>query len=113
MKFKTFALVAATFSALSITAAIPAFAGDNYAANNGSSHAVASDRKIEITPSTRYVNVTHGEVITFVVGEKSFTLSFDDSSNVNAIDLQQAAPSGMLDHAVTIYVRKNPYMDGA
>jgi hypothetical protein len=106
MRFKT--LISAV-AALSITVALPAFAGDAAQATQTAS----TGRVISIAPGTTSINVTRGEVVTFVVGEKSFAWNFNQPSTISEIDLQQVAPSGVLDHAVKVYVRRNPLTDGA
>lgn len=74
----------------------------------------AATRTIVITPSTRYVNVTGGETIAFLVGDKAFGWSFNGIQNTPAFDLSRAAPAGVLDHKVLAYVAPNPlYMDDA
>ncbi|HKU06944.1 MAG TPA: CzcE family metal-binding protein [Bradyrhizobium sp.] len=67
----------------------------------------AAARTIVITSDTKYVNVTGGETIRFVVGEKSFLWNFDGRM-IDSFDLNRTAPLGMLDHRVTVYVAPNP-----
>lgn len=73
---------------------------------------LAAERVIVIGSQTRYVNVTGGEIIRFDVGTKSFTWHFDGALSVTNFPLQQVAPAGVLDHAVTAYVRPNPLFIG-
>ncbi|MBS0448904.1 MAG: CzcE family metal-binding protein [Proteobacteria bacterium] len=63
-------------------------------------------RTIVITPSTNYVNVTGGEIIRFVVGNKSMAWNFNGRSG--SFDLARAAPA-LIDHKVTAYIAPNPY----
>lgn len=73
----------------------------------------AATRTIVITPDTRYVNVTGGEVVTFVVGDKAFAWSFNGTRYVAPFDLSITAPPGVLDHAVIAYIAPDPrYMGG-
>lgn len=72
----------------------------------------AAERSIVIGPETHHVNVTGGEIVRFTVGEKSFTWHFDGAINVTRFPLQQIAPTGLLDHEVTAYVRPNPFFIG-
>ena len=73
----------------------------------------AAGRAIAIPPGTRYVNVQGGEVVRFDVGgNKSFAWSFSGSVVVTSFDLARVAPSGMLDHSVTVYVSPNPLYIG-
>lgn len=67
------------------------------------------DRVIVITGATRYVNVTGGTTVRFVVGERSFSWNFQNGTvSLIPFDLGRIAPQGMLDHAVTAYVSDNP-----
>ncbi|WP_211444408.1 CzcE family metal-binding protein [Collimonas humicola] len=72
----------------------------------------AATRTIVITPDTSYVNVTGGEIIKFVVGDKSFAWNFDGADYLEKFDLNQTAPPGMLDHRVIAYVAANPLYSG-
>jgi hypothetical protein len=63
-----------------------------------------SSRTIVIKPETRHVNVEGGSTVTFVSGDKSFTWVFNGPGNVGAFDLNEVAPTGMLDHRVRAYV---------
>jgi hypothetical protein len=73
----------------------------------------AATRTIVITPDTRYVNVTGGEIVTFVVGDKAFAWSFNGTRYVAPFDLSMTAPPGVLDHAVIAYVAPDPrYLGG-
>ena len=66
-------------------------------------------RTIVIQPGTRFVNVTHGEVVKFVDNDQTFAVRFDGT--VNAFRLNALAPDGALDHPVTAYVAPNPAAD--
>jgi hypothetical protein len=73
----------------------------------------AATRTIVITPDTRYVNVTGGEIVTFVVGDKAFAWSFNGTRYVAPFDLSMTAPPGVLDHKVLAYVAPDPrYLGG-
>lgn len=73
----------------------------------------AATRTIVIQPDTRWVNVTGGEIIKFVVGNQVFTWNFNTSPTVGNFDLRQAAPAGVFDHQVQAYVAPNPlYLGG-
>jgi len=68
-----------------------------------------ADQVIVVTDATRYVNVTGGSTVRFVVGGQSFTWCFQNgSAQVVPFDLQQIAPQGLLTHRVTAYVSDNP-----
>ena len=63
-------------------------------------------RTIAIHPTTRYINVTGGEIVRFTVGDKSFAWNF--SGRPSSFDLSVVAPPGILDRKVTAYVAPNP-----
>ena len=68
----------------------------------------AAQRTIVITPETKYVNVTGGEVVKFVVGEQSFAWHFDVAMTVSAFELNQVAPTGLLAQKVVTYITPDP-----
>ena len=70
-----------------------------------------AQRTIVITPTTRYVNVTEGDVVRFVADGKTFAWNFDSPPDVSSFDLSRVAPAGALDHPVTAYVARNQYLD--
>lgn len=72
----------------------------------------AAEKTIEILPQTKWVNVTGGENIRFVIEDKSFAWVFNVAATVNAFDLQRIAPPGMLDRPVTAYVAPDPRYTG-
>jgi hypothetical protein len=65
-------------------------------------------RTIVIRPDTRYVNVTEGDVIKFVSGDKTFAWKFDTALTVRDFDLNEVAPPGTLDHPVRAYIAVGP-----
>jgi len=65
------------------------------------------DRTIAIDGKTKWVNVTEGETIRFLVGGKIFAWIFD--SYDQGKDLKQIAPKGMLgDRSIKVYVGVRP-----
>lgn len=68
----------------------------------------AATRTIVISPATNAVNVTGGEIVRFVVGDKSFAWNFDGATSAMAFALNLTAPAGVLDHEVFAYVAPNP-----
>ena len=69
----------------------------------------SADRVIVLTDATRFVNVTGGQTVRFVVGQQSFAWTFQNgSAHVAPFDLEDIAPKGMLSHRVTAYVADNP-----
>ena len=70
-----------------------------------------AQRTVVITPTTRYVNVTEGDVVEFISNGKTFAWNFDSPPDVSSFELNRVAPAGALDHHVTAYVARNPYLD--
>ncbi|PUA16936.1 CzcE family metal-binding protein [Glaciimonas sp. PCH181] len=70
--------------------------------------ASAATRTIVITPSTKFVNVTGGERVRFVAGDKTFGWNFDGALQVTSFDLNRIVPANVLDHEVVAYVTPNP-----
>jgi hypothetical protein len=65
-------------------------------------------RTLNITPQTKHVNVTGGEIIDFKVGDKAFAWHFFVASSISSFDLKRVAPPGVLDHSVIAYVAPDP-----
>jgi hypothetical protein len=61
-------------------------------------------RTITITGSTKWVNVTHYEVVRFVSNGREFTWYFDGVAQPRPFDLTEIAPANFVDHRVTVYV---------
>lgn len=69
-----------------------------------------ADRSVSITDATPFVNVTGGESVKFVAGDKTFTWRFDGKAG--AVKLSEIAPNGFGGKDVTIYVAPNPMYSG-
>jgi len=69
---------------------------------------LAVPRTITITPDTRWVNVTSGDTVRFIVGEQTFAWNFQVSSTITSFYLNQVAPPGMLARQISVYVAPNP-----
>lgn len=68
---------------------------------------------IVIRPDTKWVNVTGGDTIRFVVGDKDFAWAFNVAGSVMSFDLNRVAPPGVLDHRVVAYIAPDPrYIGG-
>jgi hypothetical protein len=71
-------------------------------------------RTIPINAKTKYVNVTAHETVKFEANGNAFAINFRGSSATefafvpSAVDLNQLAPAGVLDHRVTVYVAPDP-----
>ncbi len=72
-------------------------------------HDESADRTIVLDAGAKWVNVTGGETIRFVVGGKSFSWRFDTYSTSPMFDLDKIAPAGMLDgRPIKVYVSPDP-----
>lgn len=73
----------------------------------------SADQVVVITDTTRHVNVKGGTTVRFVVGDQTFTWSFQNgSAHVTPFDLETIAPKGVLTHPVTTYVADStPYVN--
>jgi hypothetical protein len=69
--------------------------------------AAAATKTIVVTPDTQYVNLIGGEIVCFVVGDKSFTWSFDGAYFPAAVDISKVS-NGLLQHPLIAYVESNP-----
>ena len=66
-----------------------------------------------ITPETKWVNVTGGDVVKFVAGDQSFAWAFNVASSISSFDLNRVAPPGVLGRKVMVYVAPDPkYIGG-
>lgn len=68
------------------------------------SDAGASGRVIEVTPETRYLNVTNGEVVTIRVGDANFTWQVNAAPNVDAVPLAGILPAGTPVTGAWVYI---------
>jgi hypothetical protein len=69
----------------------------------------AATRTIQIDDRVRYVNVTGGEIIRFIVGDQAFAWNFDSAQEIPPFNLQLIAPPGIvIGHEVLVYVALNP-----
>jgi len=98
-------LAALTLSAASLSAAALTF-GDLY---GEPAEASLADRTVVVTPSTKFVNVKHGEVVKIVAGGKEFAWNFDGIEQ--PFELAKIAPQGAIDHNVRVYIERSE-MDG-
>lgn len=94
-----------------LAVAAPAFANHPAANPNLGTpmHDQSADRTIVLGAGAKWVNVTGGETIRFVVGGKSFAWRFDTYSTSPAFELDKIAPAGMLDgRSIKVYVSPDP-----
>lgn len=96
-------------------AAAPVFANHPAANPNWGTpvHDERAGRTIVIGAGTKWVNVTGGETIRFVVGGKSFSWLFDTYNASPVFDLDKIAPAGMLDgRSIKVYASPDPLYQG-
>ncbi|MET3135106.1 hypothetical protein AAKU55_005409 [Oxalobacteraceae bacterium GrIS 1.11] len=72
----------------------------------------AATRTVVINSDTKWVNITGGEVVKFVIGDTSFAWSFDAPNANGVFDLSQIAPNGILNHPVRAYLAADPLYKG-
>jgi heavy-metal resistance protein CzcE len=92
------AVAALTLSAASLSANALT-AGDLYGEPANPSYA---ERTIMVSPQTRFINVTRGEIVKLKVGSQEFAWDFDGLAQ--PFELSKIAPQGALDHSVRVYV---------
>jgi len=63
-----------------------------------------TERVVEIRPGARWANVTNGQTVKFVVGDKSFKFHVWTMPNVNAFDLDKIAPTDVKAAGIKVYV---------
>lgn len=95
--FAALTLSAASLSANALTAA------DLYGQPASTAYA---ERTIVITPQTRFINVTRGEVVNVKAGSRQFAWDFNGLAQ--PFELNKVAPEGALDHSVRVYIAAAP-----
>lgn len=70
--------------------------------------APAATRTVVVAPSTKYVNVDQGDVVTFLIDGNAFTWQFDTLRSETSFDLAEIVPVGVNVHGVRVYVAPNP-----
>lgn len=110
LKNLSLALTLAIAGACAAHAAAPSGSAADY----GSAIAGATTgRVIEVTPRTRHINVTQGEVVTLRMGGESLTWQVRTFPNVSVFPLSKIAPQGALSQPVSVYVAADPvYQNG-
>jgi hypothetical protein len=83
------------------------------AADLGSTAPASAQAKvIDLAASTKYVNVTDGDTVRFVQGDRSFTWHVETFPNHDVFKLSRIAPAEMHVDGVKVYVAANPlYID--
>ncbi len=75
------------------------------------------DREIVVAPNTRWINVTAGQVVRFVLADTAnasaaFTWHFDAFSG-GVADLRRLAPDGMVAPNIKVYIAKDSHYSGS
>ena len=68
----------------------------------------AATQIVIIHPDTKWANIESGQIVRFVIGNKTFTWALNNSQEVASFDLNRVTPPGLLDHRVTIYLTPDP-----
>ena len=100
------AVAALTLSAASISA-FALTPGDMY--GEPAAADAAYDRTIVVTPQTKFINVTHGEIVNLKVGGKDIAWNFDGVAG-QPFDLSKIAPEA--GQNVRVYVQTEMQRDG-
>jgi len=96
------------------TASLSSWAGSTPANPLGeAAPSSAASRTIVVTNDTSWLEVKVGEIVNFVIGDKSFSWNFDGDITMSEIDLNKIAPSGALNRLVKVYIDRTPPYDGA
>src|SRR5689334_8727728 len=90
------------FAAVALSASLSANALTTGDAYGEPADAACAERTIVVTPTTKYINVTHGEVVKLKVGDKEISWAFDGVAR--PFELNKIMPEGSLDHPVRVYV---------
>src|SRR5262245_66134501 len=94
------------FAAMTLSAAsVSAFAlttGDMY--GEPATGDYTPNRTIVVTPQTKYINVTHGEIVNLKVGGKDIAWNFDGVA-AQPFDLSKIVPEA--DHKVRVFVERS------
>jgi hypothetical protein len=117
MDIRSHVVLRTVICAACLLAAAPSFSWSSKYSPSGDRHDLYGDlvsaegatRTIVIKPETKWVNVEGGEIIRFVVGDKSFGWAFNVGDGVSSFDLSLVAPPGLLNNRhVMAYVSPDP-----
>lgn len=100
---KQFLIVAA----FALTLPLTAMAVNHTHVKGSAATATAGTRVIHVLPKTKHVNVTQGDTVKFVVGDKSFTWHFDTLQASASFLLSTIAPASFETHSIRVYVSPN------
>ena len=103
MKFITPTLAALSLSAASLSAA--AITQDDLYGESAQS--AQAEYMMTVADSARFVNVSHGDVVTFNAGGKEFTWKFNGLES--KFELAKIAPADTATNGVHVYVTPQPW----
>jgi len=86
-----------------------ASAGNAY---GSAASAAAAQRQIDVSASTKWINVVNGETVRFNVDGQSFVWNFGTLRGETSFDLSAIAPKGLHVPMVRVYVASNPLYHG-
>jgi hypothetical protein len=95
-------LIPAVASIALSVASLSAFAMTNADYYGEATSAAAAERTIVVGPTTKNVNVDHGEIVKFVANGQEFVWDFDGT--LPSFNLKQIAPEGAVGQDVTVYI---------
>jgi len=74
--------------------------------------AAAAQRQIDVSASTKWINVVNGETVRFNVDGQSFVWNFGTLRGETSFDLSAIAPKNLQVPMVRVYVASNPLYHG-
>ncbi len=93
---------------LALSASLGAYAQDPRGFQMGQAASVAqAERTIVIHQDTKWVNVTRGDAVRFLIGGAEFAWKFD-GVGMQPFDLREIAPAGSLSRPVMVYLAQPP-----
>ena len=78
----------------------------------GSAASAAAQRQIDVSASTKWINVVNGETVRFNVDGQSFVWNFGTLRGETSFDLSAIAPKNLQVPMVRVYVASNPLYRG-
>ncbi len=105
-------IVAGACALASVSLTLSACAADNSSLLGQSEPSGYATKTVVIGADTSFVNIDRGDVVKFIIGDKSFSWSFATPGSISEVTLNEVAPAGMLDHTVKVYIKRIPIYDG-
>jgi hypothetical protein len=108
MTLRTFGVATILLASLASVAQ----AGTNRNVYGDAANGESAERTIALTPGTKWVNVTDGEVVRFSKDGHTFAWHFSTLNNTS-FDLSAIAPAGVEVKGVRVYVATDPALGGS